>query len=171
MSAHACVCVVPAGPAAGPFPLHPPVLTCPPPKVTFLKDTCPRPTPPPPAVPSSSPVKSQNKPQRGRHAARSPHWGGKGDYRGLRPSLILHFSSPQHLPLLSVSCQNRKSFHPSVQNETPDVRISLSPAEHLKYFLTMPVWFDWFFSIIVFFLAVSLRTAAFTVFTHTGGEE
>lgn len=51
--------------------------------------------------------------ERERHVAGAPQ-GSEGDYGGLRPSLILHFSSPQHLLSFPMSCQNRESFHPKI---------------------------------------------------------
>lgn len=69
---------------------------------------------PPPLT--GSPLKFQNKP-RWKHREEggtylAPSLEREGDYEGLWPSLILHFSSPQHLLSASVSCQNSACFHP-----------------------------------------------------------
>lgn len=84
-----------------------PVLVCPPSKVTFLGGTWPR-----RRVAAIRNFKTNCR-QRARHVAAAP-LGREGDYGVLRPSLILQFSSPQHLPSLPPSCQNRKSFHPKI---------------------------------------------------------
>lgn len=116
-----------------------------------------------PSPPSENPLKFQNKPiQKLREGEREGHIAGaqlgkEGDYGGLWLSLILHFSSPQHLLSFPTSCQNRKSFHPKISVcITPQPKSfrqiiwghgltwrsignDFSPLRCLKYF-----WFDWF---------------------------
>lgn len=81
----------------------------------------------PPRPSCGSPWKFQNKTAEGstegEARSRRPARGREGDYGGLfGPSLILHFSSPQHLLSLPMSCQNMKRFHPKTS-----VSIALRP--------------------------------------------
>lgn len=63
-----------------------------------------------PAAKREIPLKFQNTMDGWTHVARSSTGGRRGDYGGLRPSLILHFSSLQHLlPFPELSKQEKFS--------------------------------------------------------------
>ena len=78
----------------------------------------------PPPAPAESFRRFQNKTQmearRERHVAFTPLGRERGDYGGLHPSVILHFSSPQHLPSLPLNVvQTEKvSILPSISTPT-----------------------------------------------------